>query len=133
MGTKTTGSLSFSMLPRFGFAPGHKSGSSSRSPYAEHPQEDWYIPYNGPLEPPKGVSMAKQDTTRHFVRQHDVNAFLEDSQLLDRYRDTSVNDAEPVRLGPSSQSAGFPRTRPDTAAFSTAAGKCTALANPHSH
>ncbi|KAG1823801.1 uncharacterized protein BJ212DRAFT_1326768 [Suillus subaureus] len=111
MGAKTTSSVPFSMLPRLGFSPGHKTGSSSRSPYAENPEEDWYIPYNGPLEPPKSVSMAKQDTMRHSVSQDDVNTFLEDSQLLDRYRDTSVNDAGPVGLGLPAQSTGFPRTR----------------------
>ncbi|KAG1769879.1 hypothetical protein EV702DRAFT_1140557 [Suillus placidus] len=112
MGAKTTSNLPFSMLPRLGFAPGHKTGSSSRSPYAENPEEDWYIPYNGPLEPPKSVSMAKQDTMRHSVSQDNVNAFLEDSQLLDRYWDTSVNDAELVGPGPPlAQTTGIPRTR----------------------
>ncbi|KAG1729581.1 hypothetical protein EDB19DRAFT_1641875 [Suillus lakei] len=112
MGAKTTSSLPFSFLPRLGFTPSHKTGSSSRSPYTEKPEEDWYIPYNGPLEPPKSVSMAKQDTTRHPVSQDDVNAFLVDSRLLDRYRDTSVNHAGPVGLGPSpAQTTGFPRTR----------------------
>lgn len=111
MGTKTTSSLPFSMLPRFGFAQSHKMGSSSRSPFAENPEEDWYIPYNGPLEPPKNVSMAKQDRVRYSVSQDDVNAFLKDSQLLDRYWDTPVNDAEPVRPRPPAQSTGFPRTR----------------------
>lgn len=99
------------MLPRLGFAPSHRAGSSSRSHYAENPEEDWYIPYNGPLEPPKSVSMAKQDTTRHFCRQDDINAFLEDSQLPDRYRDTSVNDAEPLGPGLPAHSTSSHRTR----------------------
>lgn len=95
------------MLPWLGFAPSHKTGSSSRSPYAEKPEEDWYIPYNGPLEPPKSISMAKQGTMRRSVSQDDMNAFMGDSRLRDRYR----GNAEPMVLVPPAQSTGFPRTR----------------------
>ncbi|KAG2119193.1 hypothetical protein DEU56DRAFT_137141 [Suillus clintonianus] len=112
MGVKTASSHPFSILPRLGFPPSHKTESSSRSPRVDKPEEDWYIPYNGPLEPPKSVSLAKQDIVRHPVNQDDVNTHLEDSQLLYRYRDMSVNDAKPLGLGPPPvQLAGYPRTR----------------------
>ncbi|KAG0694732.1 hypothetical protein DFH29DRAFT_880519 [Suillus ampliporus] len=112
MGVKTASSHLFSILPRLGFPPSHKMESSSRSPCVDKPEEDWYIPYNGPLEPPKSVSLAKQDIVRHPISQDNVNTHLEDSQLLYRYQDMSVNDAKPLGLGPPPvQLAGYPRTR----------------------
>lgn len=112
MVAKTASSLPFSIFPRFGFAPSHRTESSSLSPHAEKPDEDWYIPYNGPIEPPKNVSMPKQDSSGYYVSQDDTKVFLEDSRLLDRYGDMSVDAAGTVGLGPPpAESTSFPRNR----------------------
>lgn len=104
----------FSIFPRFGFTPSHKMESSSLSPHAEKPDEDWYIPYNGPFEPRKDVSIPKQleDSFGYHVSQDDVKALLEDSRLLNRYRDVSVHTAGTVGLGPPPvQSTRIPGSR----------------------
>lgn len=107
MVTKTASSLPFSFFPRFGFAPGHRTESSSLSPHAEKPDEDWYIPYNGPFEPPRNGS----DSSYH-VSQDDVKAILEDSRLLDRYGDVSVDATGTVGLGaPPAELTRFPGNR----------------------
>jgi len=113
MVAKTT--VPFSIFPRFGFTPTHKVESSSRSPHPEKPDEDWYIPYNGPFEPPKTVSIPKQpeDSMGYHVSQGDMKTLLEDSRLLDRYRDVSLHSAGTVvGLGPPpAQSTRFPGSR----------------------
>lgn len=55
--------------------------------------------------------MAEQNTKISSLSQDGVNAYLQDSQLLERYRDPSMNNAESIGLGPPGQSIQFPRTR----------------------
>ncbi|KAK7685525.1 hypothetical protein QCA50_011391 [Cerrena zonata] len=73
MAADTQSSSPFSRLPRLGFNFGFKSGPSSplRETYTsprksekakeQEKDEDWYIPYNGPIESPRPRAESNQD------------------------------------------------------------------------
>ncbi|KIJ14660.1 hypothetical protein PAXINDRAFT_169592 [Paxillus involutus ATCC 200175] len=105
---KSHNGLSFSFLPRLGFGSSQKADSSNRSRNAEKPQEDWYIPYNGPYEMPKDIA----STGHHHSGGHDNDPFRS-TPLLGRVGGASPS-IRSVAVGASPVPGDSSRSRANT-------------------
>ncbi|KAH7909607.1 hypothetical protein BJ138DRAFT_207807 [Hygrophoropsis aurantiaca] len=92
--------LSFSIFPRFGLGSNHKSDTVDHTRDAEKRDEDWYIPYNKPYEPPRNASMAVRDNWTNRVHQEEVDHTMGETVLPHRYGGgINVNHSDPGGQG----------------------------------
>ena len=133
MGTQTVSTPSFARFtrPGFGFGPRSRTDSKNRSGNTNG-DEDWYIPYNGPYEPPPKEPPPRRQRARDSwgdpvdgFENEEGNVGLDDRELHLRYGEHRGRGGAEFRSSGEAEEYDKSRGRSRDRTFSGISGRTT--------